>query len=482
LRERHFRIKLTGPADPADLQLDVVSRTWGGKGQRLLTLTLVNCNTLTKPVNENCFFQCEMTITPAEGSCVAPHPERPGGSLDDEESSLALLYRHRPTYAVGHGCAADWDAEDGLVISIRTGVLPVYKQASIEARGSIDGVILSMKSLAEMQRPDIIAACHALADSYEQWIEDRGIEAAKDASLNADMRATADRHIEGCRKCLERIRDGIALLTDDDDVLHAFRLANRAMLEQRDHYALSSDANQRRGWILDQSNEPMPESAYAAPPYPPTTEWRPFQLALVLMNLRNMRDPLSDARKIVDVIWFPTGGGKTEAYLGLAAYAIILRRLLDTANAGTTVLMRYTLRLLTTQRFQRAASLICALERMRRSAAGKLGNEPISIGLWLGAGVTPNKHAESVSHFNGLKTGDRENRFVVLSCPWCGVDMGLKDFGGGRRPILGYRLIGSGDGRRVQFRCEDPGCDFSDEAGLPIHVVDQGSSIPRRPC
>src|SRR5271166_3121363 len=472
LKGGHFRRQLS-PEDSGRLVLDVVSRRWAGDDRRLVTLTLVNDNRQAKPINENCFFQCGFSVDAGAISKFEAYPERPGGALDDEERSLALLYRHRPTYAIGHGCAADWTSEAGSATRVRTEVLPVFQQAPVEAREELPGTVLSMKSLSSMDRDEVVSTCSALASAYEGWIVERETEASAEFGAGSEMRSTADSHFGECRRCLARMRDGIALLGSDPQVLEAFRKMNEAMVQQRAHYALSSDAKKRRGWTSGEDDLPVPERPYEAPDYPAATAWRPFQLAFIMMNLTGMRDPRSPSRGVVDIIWFPTGGGKTEAYLGLAAYTILLRRMLDKENAGTTVLMRYTLRLLTTQQFQRAASLICALERMRRSDPDALGGQPISIGLWLGFGVTPNRNAESVADFNALKTGDRENRFSVLCCPWCGVDMGLKTFRGGKRLVVGYRLVGQADHRRVQFRCEDPGCDFNTDLGLPIEVVDE---------
>ncbi len=110
------------------------------------------------------------------------------------------------------------------------------------------------------------------------------------------------------------------------------------------------------------------------------------------MNLASMSQRGGDERKMVDLIGFPTGGGKTEAYLGLTAFAVFWRRLDNPQNGGTTALMRYTLRLLATQQHQRAASLICACELIRREREEDLGTTPISIGLWVGGDVTPIRH------------------------------------------------------------------------------------------
>src|SRR5690606_20031614 len=140
----------------------------------------------------------------------------------------------------------------------------------------------------------------------------------------------------------------------------------------------------------------------------------------ILMNLRSIVIPSEEDREVVDVIWFPTGGGKTEAYLGLAAFVILFRRISDPSSRGTVVLTRYTLRLLTAQQYQRAASLICALEYLRRRNPVELGDHPFTIGLWVGSGLTPNTEADAVRLLQRmLREGGRDNPFVLLSCPWC---------------------------------------------------------------
>jgi hypothetical protein len=168
-----------------------------------------------------------------------------------------------------------------------------------------------------------------------------------------------------------RIEDGIACL-DQPHVLEAFRIANRA---------IARAARQREAQIKG-----MKPADVDAP------KWRPFQLAFILLNLRGLVDPAHDDREQVDPLFFPTGGGKTEAYLGLAAFVIAFRRLANPglAGAGLTVLTRYTLRLLTLDQLSRAAAVVCALELERKAGTAQLGDWPVEIGLWVGRAATPN--------------------------------------------------------------------------------------------
>lgn len=470
LSKARYRRTISPPGAYGTLVLDVVCRPWTGD-RTLITATLVNATGDVSPINETCFYQCELAVCPNGDSRIHPYPGRPESAQDSEERSLSLLYRHRPTYAAGHGCSAEWEMSDGIVQTVRTEVLPVFEQAPILPRESLEGVELSMKRLSEAPANAVVSACKSLADSYRSWIEQRKADLASDRILSPELKEAGEGNIRLCRDCLSRIEQGIVLLGSEADALEAFQLMNRAMLEQREHYALSVSP---RGWVEGPSGSAMPASAYVEPEYRDTTKWRPFQLAFILMNVRAFVDPKHQDRSVVDVIWFPTGGGKTEAYLGLAAFAILLRRIRNPANAGTTVLMRYTLRLLTTQQFQRAASLICSLERVRRAEPTRFGIVPISIGLWLGGAVTPNRNSQALHEYARLSREGGENPFIVLACPWCGASMGAHPYGRGTR-VFGYRQQKrQGMDDRIQFRCEDPNCEFGRDDGLPLEVVDDG--------
>jgi hypothetical protein len=450
-------------------KLMIVDRPWSG-GRRLVTVTMLNDRRSDGANDTDCFFQCALRVRPTGTSVILPYPGRPDAELDEEERSLKLLYRHRPTFAVGHGCAADWRGDEIAGVSeVRSETLPVFAQHPIIARDRLAGADLSMLGLATAGNAVVVETCGKLVDAYCDWIGEQRAAAAE-SELSAELRQKASEHLDRCDESLLRMRAGIELLAGDSDVMTAFRWMNRAMVQQRSHYALSSEKEKRRAWVLT-SDGPAPERRFTTPEYPHSVSWRPFQLAFVLMNLLAFVQPDHAERDIVDVIWFPTGGGKTEAYLGMAAWALLYRRMQNPRDGGVSVLMRYTLRLLTAQQFQRASSLICALELMRREAPQRFGDEPFTIGLWLGGSVTPNSDADAVSRLADLDNDEGQNPFVVLSCPWCGVEMGRRPYDRGHR-IFGYALERQ-PARTVRFRCEDTNCPFSDSRGLPLEVVDE---------
>ena len=455
-----------------NLQVQILSRPrpsgGDGKSRRLLTVALINRHgsATGRADNKKCFFQVELKLRTADQSApFVEYPDREGESLDTEEESLRLLYRHRKTYAVGHGCAADWQGDNDRVYMIQSDIIPSYEIKPIVPTRFPD-LYLKMHDLSTLgDKAAIDPVLHSLCDKYEEWIEQQ--QASVDnPGFPQESQDVALRHLDTCRECLRRMRLGLDLLKADSTVMHAFRLANQAMLLQQLHYDLSL-----RTWKLPVKGSPKIESViWPDPANPPCGlgSWYPFQIAFILMNLRSIAIPEDNDRDIVDLIWFPTGGGKTEAYLGLAAFTIFFRRLTDPDDAGTAVLMRYTLRLLTTQQFQRSASLICACEKIRLESS-ELGSDPISVGLWVGGSLSPNKRLDAVKALRDLSRGTtRENPFIVLQCPWCGAQMGPISTGNQVR-IFGYEKKQRPS--TVKFRCYDPACDFHRE--LPLKVIDE---------
>ena len=296
---------------------------------------------------------------------------------------------------------------------------------------------------------------------YDNWIAER------EAEINAlieRFRPAASRHMALCRDALARMRAGWQMIADNPLAARAFRLANEAMLYQQVRSRLELRPVEHKSNGTNRVIGAHP----AAEPGVGTGLWRPFQIAFILASLPELVDRTAPHRELVDLIFFPTGGGKTEAYLGASAVSLIARRLRDPADVGTDTLMRYTLRLLTAQQFLRAAALICVLEDIR-SKQPDLGEVPFGIGIWLGGTSTPNTWKQAIDALSELRRkNDAQNKFLLLRCPWCGAQMGPIPKGRSGQEVIGYEQAG----KKVVFRCADNACRFGGRATLPVHVVD----------
>ncbi len=480
-----------GPAeadntDGLDLSVEVYSRPTEKPDERLLTVSLVNRSRWERSYDDYSLFQAHFTATveaPDGGAHICPYPvadRAPGGGEEDEdarlareeEESLDLLYRNQRTYAVGHGCAADWKKEEGsdFATQVSAESLPVVEVPSTTPdikRPDGTDLRVSMASLAGLiEDDDGFTALKEVVDLYSDWID---LREAEIPALPAKHQPAARRHVARARRCAERMRDGIAFLQQDEKALKAFRLANHAILIQqvrdfKEPRQVTYDAKAHRLGF----SEPYP-SVDLLNPGSFKGNWRAFQIAFLLMTLRSTAEGHDPCRENVELIWFPTGGGKTEAYLGLAAFAIFLRYLRNPKDHGVHVLMRYTLRLLTAQQFQRAARLICAMDHLRKQFLPEV-NDRISIGIWLGGSTTPNTRKDALSLLRDLSQRKRgvENRFLVTKCPWCGAIMGPVNLKGKGTPnVIGYERTGN----TVSLKCSDSACEFHD--GLPIYVIDE---------
>ncbi|MCD8361452.1 MAG: hypothetical protein LUC98_00610 [Lachnospiraceae bacterium] len=465
------------------LKFDVTYRYRKGECN-IYTFTLEN--SIIRPAafkDDECYFQTKFQLKSEKGFCPMPDVQRVNAQ-DEDYLSNQLLYRDVHNYAIGHGCAVDWDENNGKVEVIRTATFPSYEVKPI-VPAIIEGVTLEMRKYGPGDDFNInIKELSLMCDKYEEWIAGRE-ERAK--TLNADYertdyQKTAERHLQNCRKCLARMREGIVLLESDAKVKTAFQYMNLAMIMQQLHYNLPLQK-----WESDDDDNLYLDSSLSVLPVPDDEntwygdksrygKWRPFQLAFILMNLKSMLKRDCDERNMVDLIWFPTGGGKTEAYLGLSAYTIFIRRLMNTDDSGTAILMRYTLRLLTAQQYERASAMICACELIRQQHEDLFGKARISIGLWVGSATTPNKMTDAVAKYDALYTGKSdENPFVILKCPWCGAQMGVVQKKSGLKVIKGYYKKAEAHRKKsIIFRCSNLKCDFTKETNpLPLYVVDE---------
>jgi len=455
------------------LKLHVRTRRASG-GLMTVSLALVNLRkapaSAAPPFNA-AFFQPRITVRETENRPHFYPIDRAGRVSDDSElASLDLLYRSKRSFALGHGCGANWTVSEDSptrAVEVHSEFIPKYDLKPVRPREEPFGsgkFELSMHRLAESgtdqgSNSDVLAQLNTLADDYEAWIKS---SASIAEGLEDEYQEPAARHLANCRSCLVRIREGIRHLTDHEDAMLAFRLANRAMLIQQTRTRLPDREP-------EETFKELPDD-YSIGDGPGPT-WRPFQLAFILMNIASCSEPSHADRGTCDLIWFPTGGGKTEAYLGLAAFCICLRRLRNSNDRGTEVLMRYTLRLLTAQQFQRAAALITALDTLRQDACygANLGDHPITIGLWVGMGLTPNRRDDALKRLNQLRGPDSaRNPFQLLRCPWCRTSLD-------RQHNLGYdnEPFTSGGADSVVFRCPNKGCRWHDHTSrLPVVVTD----------
>ncbi|MGQ4384665.1 DISARM system helicase DrmA [Streptomyces sp. SAS_270] len=465
------------------------------EGSWLISLFLVNGQE-NKPGSTHWMFQATMAVASAPGTApfLPRRSAEPPGGNQDERRSLAMTYRFHPEFAVGHGTGVHAEADPAdprRAMRISTTATPSYEiphtdvpdprhDQRDEDLPELTELVLDMSELSRLEAAPLRAALLPLVDGYRSWIE-RQKQSVDDPAAGLDAyRAEALENMRLAGEAADRIHAGIDLLRDDPDALDAFRFANRAMWHQRVHTIAAGDRRRTPTKSL--------EEAVREVDLPKNRSWRPFQLAFLLLNLPSLADPAhhertDDRSALADLLWFPTGGGKTEAYLGLTAFTLAIRRRkphlgsLD-AEHGVAVIMRYTLRLLTIQQFQRATALICACEVIRREEPDRWGHNPFRIGLWVGGRVTPNTTDQAADWAKERKKEKGHGGFgrmgsphQLTSCPWCGAKMEA-----GRDIAVDTTL------RRTFITCPDAfECPFgaaafglpADEQGLPILVVDE---------
>lgn len=313
-------------------ELRLNSRTVPFERGLLSTITLVNDAVPAEPgraaVEQATIFQVSVAVRAGDGCRLISRPSR-RNPVDEEDWSSALLYRHAREYAAGHTCSVDWieSRDDDGATLVRTEWIPETVVPAVTPDGHKvfaslnDGAErpLSAAWLASCDPSTLVVALHRLCDAYERWIDVQKVEAG---GLDGKMAAAATRHLEEASHILRRMRSGVRLLEADPVCARAFMLANLAMTTQRQWAGLGE------------------------------LSWRPFQLGFLLLTIESAALSKHPDRDTMDLLWFPTGGGKTEAYLGLIAFVAFHRRLARAEaddGSGVAAIMRYTLRLLTTQ-------------------------------------------------------------------------------------------------------------------------------------
>ena len=437
---------------PPGVGLHLRAATWSGG--TLATITLLN---QTKPAKEEgrdgverlTMFQVRVEIRPLQGTVLVARPSR-RAVLDDDDRSAELLYRKAHEFANGHTCSVEWEAGPSRAMAsmvatswIPTVVVPATSAAGHEVfdslRNNAERKPLLARWLATAEPQELHDALHDLPAAYNTWIDARAAEAL---SLPKGIRGQASKNLAACRDVHARMIAGARRIAKDATMLRAFRLANLAMDVQH-------------GWD--------PEKRSRGP-----LEWRPFQLGFILVAAVSVVDRNHPERRFMDLLWFPTGGGKTEAYLALVAFLAFYRRLAagaqPDAGDGVAAIMRYTLRLLTTQQFARATAVLLACEAIRRGrirnlgvSRRELGQTPFSIGLWVGGEAVPNRIADAAAALGGAP--DQPTPRQLVHCPAC-------------REQVTWRY--EDQANAIHVRCDNEECLlFDSEAPLPVWTVDE---------
>ena len=465
----------------------------------VVTVFMVNTQAeLDKKKDEAWVFQPKMQIIDAATPTRPIFVQRRNWKHDlskmdpltrEETETMEMLYRHRLEFAVGHGVSVhvtlpEPDSERASMVETEfTPLSEVEQQTSPDETDNpeLANINLDMKQLAEMPKADLLSNLRILLSAYEKWIQNEASKPSDPSEKLTEHQTATTLTIQRCQRAFTRIKEGIDLIDSDSVAEKAFRFANQTMWKQRIHTIYARKVRNK------DAEEGSPIAPYDVSG---NRSWRMFQLAFILLNLSSVTvldhpDRIHETDAIADLLWFPTGGGKTEAYLGLAAYTLALRRLQGDVEGrpgdhGVGVLMRYTLRLLTLQQFQRAAALLCACEMIRREDTTTWGTTPFRLGLWVGNKSTPNTLKQAAEALRQSSTGGRPTTggtpHQIVSCPWCGREI--------REHHIKVYESPSEIGRCVTY-CSDPlgGCDFSEakapKEGLPVMVVDE--DIYRRP-
>lgn len=437
-------------------------------------------------LNQKCIFQAEIKVNAKELKPYKSYIEL--NPLDKEAEVLNYLYKDKFSYGIGHNCSIIWDYNKS---TIQTSFLPQYDVKDTKNSFSKEDFndnpndfhslnqsldIYNLSHFSNDNRSKIIERLNNFVNLYGKWISEQKESKSSNKEIENHIFKNLDYN-------LNRLKSNIELLKDDK-IFRAFQLANSAMLIQiiisndDDFSGKEKDLSELNSTIDYNSidtfkNYNFDKLSFGRPKY------RPFQLAFLLLNIDSITDLKSDARnKVVDLIWFPTGGGKTEAYLSVGAFTIIYRRLMnETGYEGTSVIMRYTLRLLTAQQFERASRLIVSLEFLRKQFEKELRKEPITIGMWVGMSSTPNslkeaeEKVEEINEECNKKDGipDNKNVFQISSCSWCGTKLITKNQL--NNWTFGFKISGKKKDAEFKIKCVNKKCHFHNE--LPIQVVDE---------
>jgi len=462
--------------------------------------------------NKLSFFGLELKITEKSTGCLLQYNPPQLLDFDEEDSFNKLIYRNYIDYGEGYNTSVNWGQTDDGLTFISSDFLPTQETPTVDFKPSkIEGkeiqsriendVILSFRYLSTLSKTsneDVISGLNTFIDAYgnensRSWIKDKQSDLDNE-ELDDKSKFLLNKQLNACRNDYKRLKRNITLLQNNTDALAAFRTMNTTMFMQLHHSIEKKNSSPFVGGD---------ENYYKNIELKDEYKWRSFQLAFILLNVDAFVKPdendntiedvfgtgWPERNEISDLVWFPTGGGKTEAYLGIIAFTIVLRRFTKGKQAyGTTVLMRYTLRMLTLQQFQRATMLIFALDVIRKDNfllpdKLSLGSERISIGLFVGGDSLPNywnqndnSMVNELSKISGFITNNQPitTKLPFTDCPWCGGDLFIDNSLPNVKPnhTGNYKIDD-----QLNISCNSKGCTFhsrrsSNDKSLPFRLFD----------
>ncbi len=468
-------------------------------------------STFNEVVNQRAFFGVKVSLA---NDFLIPYSDfvyRPDETgIYDEDTTTRFIYDQFKDYAIGHGCSVKWN---GTKKKVETEYLPECETPDIDptprdksklaVENSNGDFILPLflenlqsqkfkwlSVFSDVKDDEVIEGLLAFVDSYGKWIENKKNE----PKYQTNLKDIANQELDKCEQDYTRMKDNVECLLkgeNNKDNLDSFRLMNAAMFMQLWHSVKVKDGEvhpiiEREDFGLFDLDFYKNADDRLFSPHTESVGWRAFQLAFILLNLDGIFKIKGDENWIkrnewVDLVWFPTGGGKTEAYLGLIALTIINRRKLHNGEGGGVAsIMRYTLRLLTMQQFQRATLVIMALELIRRWNLYNLGGEPITIGLWVGDNSLPNKTEDLITEFGKLNN-NRPNKIPFSNCPWCGSSIEGEDKEDSENLSNRENHWYS---NKVHLKCSNNKCSFSypkrrarsrqnDQGAIPVSLSDE---------
>ncbi|GEK90281.1 Helicase conserved C-terminal domain-containing protein [Alkalibacterium putridalgicola] len=468
-----------------ELRIDTLVRSIRLKStEEQLKIVTVSITNITKSSEKksdtNLMFQCELRASDLVGG-FQPYPSAANfeAKIEEEDKKFDLLYSSEKNYGFGQNCSTTWKEKNNLVDEISTTFLPQYEIKTMTPDIVVDGekIEISHVSLAAAKDyTELQQILLPLLDGYKSWYLK-----LKQSKVAPYYKTVFDSNLKEIQYIISRIETGINRLSNPN-IFNAFRLTNLAMLMQIMNGKTVREIVKDDGKIEFSRNSEDIFNSLDFSTFDSLSKsiklglndkalntkwkkykWRGFQIAFLLMSIESFVDKNSEDRNAVDLIWFPTGGGKTEAYLASAAFSILYRRITNPKDIGTDVIMRYTLRLLTADQFQRSARLMCSLDYLRRHFSRELGEEELSLGMWVGTANTPNNIAAAKVRYNEILRNEK-SKFPIESCPWCGAEMSLSKSG----TYHGYKVSNS---EGLIANCPDSSCVFHDK--LPIYFVDE---------